>query len=367
MKKSILFITAFPPCTNTAGQDYTRRVIEKLVELNYKVSLIYFNYVGHKADVPSEVKILKCVTPTLRNCLKNFRFHPFFTKRFDTELCSYINRIAKEYDLLYFDFSQIILYSCFISHPAKLLMCHDVIYQRYSRRKIPFNVAWIKKTEAMILRSSDMVYTFSGKDCKLLKDTYDVISQPVNFYLKTDKYYQYTDTILDANTFCFYGAWNRKENTDCLIWFINNVLGSVMNPHIRYNVIGGGMNSEIRSKLEKDSRFRVLGFVDNPLHEIAKCQALIAPLRHGAGVKVKVVDAMSTGTMVIGTKVAFEGIEDNNRTCLMKMANTAEDYIKQLNNWQFINIDVKKMAAKEFFDRYDTNHITEKIGAIFHQ
>lgn len=363
MNKRILFITAFPPCTNTAGQDYTRRVIEELVKLNYKVSLIYFDYVGHKINVPSDVKILKRMKPTLKNCIKKFKSHPFFTKRFDTELCTYINQIAKDYDLLYFDFSQVTLYSCFINHPVKLLMCHDVIYQRYSRRKIPFNISWIKRTEGAILRKANMIYTFSAKDCKLLKRVYGVMSRPVNFYLKTNTSYQYTNVIVDKNTFCFYGAWNRKENIDCLMWFVNNVLDFI-NPYIVFNIIGGGMNKETKSKLEKDVRFKVMGYVDNPLDEIAKCQALIAPLRNGAGVKVKVVDAMSTGTPVIGTDVAFEGIEDNSELCLMKRANKAEDYINILNSWQFIEEDVKELAAKEFFDRYNTNHIIEQIDTI---
>ena len=40
----ILFITAFPPCQKTAGQDYTRRLILDLIEKGHEVYLIYAEY-----------------------------------------------------------------------------------------------------------------------------------------------------------------------------------------------------------------------------------------------------------------------------------------------------------------------------------
>lgn len=265
------------------------------------------------------------------------------------------------YDLVYFDFSQVMIYSIFLKHPLKLFMCHDIIYQRYSRRKIPFNVYLIKKTESRILNHGDRIFTFSKKDCKLLEKNYNVNSQPVNFYLKTDKSFKYDGVETKANLFCFYGAWNRKENIESLIWFINKVSKRIV-PKIKYIVIGGGMDEKNKLKIESDKRFKVIGYVDNPLNEIAKCQALIAPLKKGAGVKVKVVDTLTTGTPVIGTDVAFEGIGDNSNITLFKHATKIEDYINILNGWQFVDKKVKELAAEEFYNRYNANHIVEIIN-----
>ena len=41
---------------------------------------------------------------------------------------------------------------------------------------------------------------------------------------------------------------------------------------------------------------------------IANSRALIAPVFSGAGVKVKVLEALACGTPVVGTDIAFEGI-----------------------------------------------------------
>ena len=360
-KKSILMITAFPPCSRTAGQNYTKRVIEELVRSDYDVSLISFEYPGHAMVVTDTVHILKVCRPNMLNCIKHITYHPFFTKRYDSKLVRYIQKISNMYDLVYFDFSQVMIYSIFLKHPLKLFMCHDIIYQRYSRRKIPFNVYLIKKTESRILNHGDRIFTFSKKDCKLLEKNYNVNSQPVNFYLKTDKSFKYDGVETKANLFCFYGAWNRKENIESLIWFINKVSKRIV-PKIKYIVIGGGMDEKNKLKIESDKRFKVIGYVDNPLNEIAKCQALIAPLKKGAGVKVKVVDTLTTGTPVIGTDVAFEGIGDNSNITLFKHATKIEDYINILNGWQFVDKKVKELAAEEFYNRYNANHIVEIIN-----
>lgn len=162
------------------------------------------------------------------------------------------------------------------------------------------------------------------------------------------------------NRFCFYGAWNRVENTESLEWFLKNVYPKVTTD-INYVVIGGGLSESLQEKLRSYKNFSYLGFVDNPVIEIAKCQALIAPLHKGAGVKVKVIDALSSGTCVIGTNVAFEGIEDNTKNRLFFRAATPEAFAAILNNWRAIDVQSKQAAANEFFERYNRNHFTDLL------
>ena len=162
------------------------------------------------------------------------------------------------------------------------------------------------------------------------------------------------------NRFCFYGAWNRAENTECLEWFLKNVYPK-LTVEIDFVVIGGGMTESLQDKLKAYKNFSYLGFVDEPVREIARCQGLIAPLHKGAGVKVKVIDALSSGTCVIGTDVAFEGIEDNKKNRLFFRAESSDAFAAILNNWRAIDVQSKQAAADEFFARYDTNHFTDLI------
>lgn len=179
----ILFITAFPPCQKTAGQDYTRRLILDLVAKGHTVSIIYTQYPLHTTELPHSVAVLQTIKPTLKNCLHKPLFHPFFTKRFDKNTLHFIQSVASEFDMLYFDFSQVHLYSLFISHTNKVLMCHDVIAQKFCRKGV-FQLPWILNSERKILKSATRIVTFSQKDSAFIKKMYGLDSVYVNFYLK---------------------------------------------------------------------------------------------------------------------------------------------------------------------------------------
>lgn len=356
--KKILFISAFPPNQKTAGQDYTRRLILDLLDKGHSVSIIYAEYPNHPIELPDSIKIEGIIKPSVLNCIKKLMFHPFFTRRFNKSLLSKIQSIASEFDMLYFDFSQVHIYSLYVDHPCKVLMCHDVICQKYTR-KGRFQLPWIKCSEKKLLKTASKIITFSKKDSLMIKKAYNLDSISVNFYLKNGKFdYSDIDNKVHDNIFCFYGAWNRDENIECLEWFLNKVY-PIVSSTLKFMIVGGGMSDNLKLKLSMYTNIEILGFVDDPVAEIAKTQALIAPLHKGAGVKVKVIDALSSGTVVIGTNVAFEGIEDNVENKLFINCAAPEEYAQILNNWKVVNVENKQNAATEFFNRYNTNHFTD--------
>ena len=356
----ILFITAFPPNQKTAGQDYTRRLILDLVDKGNAISLFYTEYPNHLVELPEAIKIEGVIKPSILNCINKFVYHPFFSRRFNKTTLNKIISISHNFDMLYFDFSQVHLYSLFIKHPYKILMCHDIIFQKYTR-KGKIQLPWIKYSEKKILKTASKIITFSKKDSLMLENEYKLNSIPVNFYLKNGEFdYSCINHQTQNNVFCFYGAWNRNENTECLEWFIDNVYPSI-SPQIKFKIIGGGMNESLKSRLSKFNNFEILGFVEEPVKEIARTQALIAPLHKGAGVKVKVIDALSSGTPVVGTDVAFEGIDDNEKNKLFINCSDASEYINIFSNWENVCFDYKQEAAIEFYNRYNTNHFTDLL------
>lgn len=362
MINSILIITAFPPNQRTAGQDYTRRLILDLVGKNYKVDLIYAKYPNHEVELPDCVNIVKIIYPNLYNCIRKFWIHPFFSKRYDKKIFNYIKEISGQYDLLYFDFSQVHIYSMGVEHPCKVAMCHDVISQKYSRKAGKLNIAWIKHWEAKLLRNVKYGVTFSEKDSDIIKTEYSIETMIVNFYLKSDRFIYDNDCTVTSK-FCFYGAWNRKENIESLEYFIEKIYPKIRSKN-EYIVIGGGMDAELCKKIDSIKEFSYIGFVDDPVRCIAECQALIALLHQGAGVKVKVVDALTSGTPVIGTGITFEGISDNQLVQMFYKGESNEDFVSLIDNWKLLNKEKKQSAANEFFERYNTKHFTELIPRI---
>ena len=135
----ILFINAFVPCNATAGQAYSERLISQLRDDgNHIDTYSYYNdYQDPRLSVnyDSFIKLTEVnLLFRLFCCLITFFIHPVYSSRFSFFHMLELRRIAGDYDCLYFDFSQIFIYSLFISHPNKVLMAHDVVSQKYKER-----------------------------------------------------------------------------------------------------------------------------------------------------------------------------------------------------------------------------------------
>lgn len=314
--KKILIVSSFPPCNKTAGQSYTLRLIEDLCK-NNTVSLIYFTYPQHRFDFEHPNLIVKRKVKNnsfskLLGTLKLLFIFPFFTSRFSIRILFYLLANHKKYDCLYFDFSQVSIYSIFISHPFKVIMCHDIIVQRYSRMNFKFKkiiMFFCKWSEKMILSCHNNLFVFSEKDRMLLNTNYELDANVVSFYIDKNIYELKEDDFNFKSDFVFFGAWNRLENSEGLFWFLKEVLGSDLSlQSYSISILGSGLSKDLLQIISKFDNVTALGYVENPYGIISGCRCLLAPIFTGAGVKVKVLESVFCGTQVLGTDVAFEGI-----------------------------------------------------------
>lgn len=359
----ILVITPYTPDNQGIGVSYTSQLITELSKEHF-IDLVYFRYPGESPYKPvnASVRVLKETVITTRKKLIGILQHPLtfplFASRYNRQVRKFIQKQIKDvkYDFVYFDFSQTFLFASYINHPNIILMSHDVIAQKYSRMKTYLR-PWAMTTEKRLLKNGTITFTFSEKDCLLLRSLYGIESKSTTFFLNKNVI-DATPTI-ETNYYVFFGAWGRKENSEALIWFLDNVYGSLPED-ICYKIIGGGMPKPLRERIGRLSNIEYLGFVDNPYPIIANAKAEIAALHMGAGVKVKCVEALASGTPIIGTEVAFEGI--GSEYCkYMILANTPQEYIDVINNYHF-SLSDKIEAKKLFVGNYNNKTIIKYIN-----
>ena len=353
--KKILFITAFPPNRKTAGQNYSRELLNSLVN-KFTIDLISFTYPNHDIEIKKEIRILKIYsTSKISKFFGWLQFpllYPLFVFRYRMGLLFFLLKNAGKYDFVYFDFSQVFVYSLFIRKPFKIMMSHDVIFQKIKRNKFnkinPFNLL-LFFSEKKILKSANLIMVFSKKDKELIKDLYNLNASVVSFFIdKKIKKLKYEDIKIERK-FCFFGAWNRPENSDGLMWFMDNVFPSVEET-IKFEIIGPGLENSFFERFNTKERVTYLGFLENPYSKIAESLALIAPIFQGAGVKVKVVESLAVGTSVIGTQIAFEGIDDLGDNSMIN-CDTVEKFISTINNFFPVDIYDKKNKTKLLFEK----------------
>lgn len=365
MSKHILYITAFVPSRIGAGENLSRQLINEIAE-NNKIDLIFFRYSGDKDyEIEREnVKVLKIFRNSLLIKITNILLFPWlfplFTVRFNFIRLMQVRKILKNsaYDMLVCDFSQTFLYARFTGDIPVILNCHDVIAQRYSRIYKGLLEPFVRISERFVLSDpAYKIYTLSEKDSGLLEKLYSVKSDVTGVFIEKSIADSHPELVGDY--FVFFANWQRPDNSEGLEWFLLNVLPQLKSQK-RFKIIGSGLPDRLKSIISGRPDIEYMGFLDNPYQIISDSLGLISPLFTGAGVKVKVIEALACGTAVIGTSVSFEGISDKYSRYL-KHAENIEEFISILNEFK-TDITEKTELKSLFLESYGRNSISDHIN-----
>lgn len=182
-----------------------------------------------------------------------------------------------------------------------------------------------KKYEVKALKQADLIVLNNPKDEKLVNDL-----KIYNTWYWTPYFHSMLDVSRDEqsnNDIIFYGAMHRKENRDTVIWFIENVLNKLSDLDVRFVIVGSKPSEDLYKY--KSERVIITGFVDDVSTYFRKALCLAAPLVMGAGVKIKVLEAMSAGIPVITNHIGIEGIPAEDKKDYLN-CETPDEYVKAI-------------------------------------
>ena len=109
----------------------------------------------------------------------------------------------------------------------------------------------------------------------------------------------------------FIGGMTHSPNVDAVQHFLDEVWPLVLKrvPHARFEVWGSGITPQFTAAWSAQDGVDVRGWFEDEGEVLDRLRLMVAPLRFGAGMKTKVVSALVRGTPVVGTSVAFQGLE----------------------------------------------------------
>jgi glycosyltransferase involved in cell wall biosynthesis len=109
--------------------------------------------------------------------------------------------------------------------------------------------------------------------------------------------------------FCFLGNFRHAPNLDGVLWMVKEIwpLIRARIPKAELHLYGAYPPAQI-SCLDGKMGVRAGGPVRDHRAALRSHRLLLAPLRFGAGIKGKVLESWASGTPVVGTPMAFEGI-----------------------------------------------------------
>ena len=111
----------------------------------------------------------------------------------------------------------------------------------------------------------------------------------------------------------FVGGFAHPPNADAVLWFAGEIWPRIYDElAVPFYIVGSKVTEEIKALEIPGSGIVVKGFVsDEELEQLyAECRLVVVPLRYGAGVKGKVVEAIYNGAPVVTTSIGAEGLTD---------------------------------------------------------
>lgn len=202
--------------------------------------------------------------------------------------------------------------------PAKIAYFgHDLHFLRLQReyeltgevQKL-YDSKTLREQELSLMRKADVVYYPSVVEEDIIHDidsSINVKAIPLNIFWNI---HHTSYQPRERHDIMFIGGFGHTPNIDAVKWLANNILPRLVEllPNVVIHILGSNPPKEI--ELLENNHLKIEGSVtdDELVDFYHKCRLDIVPLRYGAGIKGKVVEAMRYGVPVVTTSIGAEGL-----------------------------------------------------------
>lgn len=356
-KKTVLFIDHYVPTFDKdAGSRTVYQYIKIFLKKGYVVKFIGDNY----AKMEPYVSILQ-----------QMGVEVYYGIWHMNHIFEYLKNNEKYIDFVFLNRPHIsIKYIDFIKnnmHAKVMFYGSDLHYLRIQReakvlglKEKEKEALYWKNIEYKLLEKVDVAYYLSPVEKEEINKNNSSIcvkNMKINIFetFKQDLNLEFSE----RHGILFVGGFTHAPNLDAVNWYIDEIFPKVWNQvKAPFVIVGSNAPDELKSL--KMEGVELKGFVsDEELEQLYdECRIAIVPLRYGAGIKGKVIEALYNGIPLITTSVGAEGIskideyamiEDNPEVLAEKIIQLYSDVdrLKEmaLNSQAFVKNEFSEEAA----------------------
>ena len=259
---------------------------------------------------------------------------------------------------IFYSFISIIFLKLLVPNCKIIYISHSIeseVRKEYSTTLIYLITKFLEK---IVFNLADISTSVSKKEClkilKLYKKKTILYPNAVNL---SEKFFKRKKTI---DYIIYSGSYLYKPNKDAIDFLNTEIMPIIIKkfPQIKLILTGGGFKKKYRWLLNKGivSKKNLYDLISN-----SKCMCV--PLKFGSGTRIKIIEALTLGTIVVSTKKGIEGINLFRKNPPF-IAKNKREMIKViiyiLNNFD----KLKKISEKErtfYKQNYSMNYITKKF------
>lgn len=165
----------------------------------------------------------------------------------------------------------------------------------------------------------------------------------------------------------FIGSLDWMPNSEAVRWFLTNVWPELSSKFPQLQFHYAGRNAPDDLKYPDSDSVVYHGDVSDAKEFIRNYPVLIVPIFAGSGIRVKILEAMALGRVVISSSIGLEGIDAKHMKEVI-IANSVQDYISSieycLNHYEHarkIGEKAQKFAAQHF----DSGKLGLKLASAY--
>ena len=173
----------------------------------------------------------------------------------------------------------------------------------------------------------------------------------------------------EPNSLFHIGSMDWMPNQEGVRWFLEQVWPKVHErmPQLTLYLAGRKMPEDLM-RLDMEG-VRVLGEVPDAMYFISSKQINVVPLLSGSGIRVKIIEAMSVGKVVVTTTIGAEGIGCTDGVDVL-IADTPEQYEDQLYRCvsdPAFRQEIGSHAARLIAERFGSKQLTGRLLDFYYQ
>jgi len=222
----------------------------------------------------------------------------------------------------------------------------------------------LKEVEITEINNVDAVYTVSKNDLKLFKNygcKVPIICIPIG--IDVTKKLNAENNKIEFPSLFHIGAMDWMPNIEAVKWFLNNVWGEINKifPKIKFYI--AGRNTPTWLLNINQPNVVVMGEVENADDFIKSKSIMIVPLLSGSGMRVKIIEGMMLGKIIISTSIGAESLVYKNQENII-IANSPKEFIEAISkcvtNKQFC-LNIGENAKVNAENNYDNNKLNNRL------
>ena len=363
-KKVILFVDHYVPTFDKdAGSKTTFQYIKMFIERGYVVKFLPDNFA--KSEPYTSI-------------LEQMGVEVLYGNEMRTNIFEWIENNQSNIDIAYLNRPHIATkYVDFIKEKTNIKVIyygHDLHFLRERREyELTGDVerknasAYWKSMELDLMRKASISYYPSNVEVDYIH-TFDkkINAKAITAYV-FEKFgnIDYNPDIREG--VLFVGGFSHPPNADALKYFLDNMWDEIY-AQIKapFYIVGSNATDDIKALHNEAKGIIFKGFVsEEELKELyEKVRLVVVPLRYGAGVKGKVIEALYYNDPVITTSVGAEGIDNSYNQMLV--ADEPGDFVEKCVNL-YNDKEALKAMSKAADDYVRNKHSIEAVWEIIRE